>query len=38
MAAKKQLSNGPIDERAFWFLVKRALLMFVSAIEQRYGC
>jgi hypothetical protein len=26
-----------MDERAFWLTVRRALLMVVRAIEQRFG-
>lgn len=26
-----------MDERAFWMTVRQALLMFVGAIEKRYG-
>jgi hypothetical protein len=26
-----------MNDREFWAMVRRALLMFVSAIEQRYG-
>jgi hypothetical protein len=26
-----------MEERAFWLMVRQSLLMFVGAIEKRYG-
>jgi hypothetical protein len=26
-----------VDDKAFWGLIRRALLLFVDAIEQRWG-
>jgi hypothetical protein len=33
----RDLSGDDMDERAFWIIVRRALLSIVGAIERRYG-
>jgi hypothetical protein len=37
MADSASREKEAMDERQFWLLIRRALLMICAAIEQRYG-